>query len=144
MLPSSVHRLDRLQPMVTSNTYLPETPACLGSELGAVLPAAEKLEQVDSQLVHSGRIGRYSMPFGDKKAGTGDDKLVKVCRDSSKVAVEQVKGITSQVGRGQPCWNSGGSAGLKCWSAQDMQCIALGWKATLLALSEWFGIATCM
>ena len=49
--------------------------------------------------MHSGRVGRYSMPFGDKKAGTGDDKLLKVCRDSSKVAVEQVKGITSQVGR---------------------------------------------
>ena len=88
------------------------TPACLASELGAALPAAEKLEQVDSQLVHSGRVGRYSMPFGDKKAGTSDDKLLKVCRDSSKVAVEQVKGITSQVGRGQPCCRLGGLAGL--------------------------------
>ena len=123
MLHRSTSRLDHLQEMVGCN--LRETPACLGSELGAALPAAEKLEQVDSQLVHSGRVGRYSMPFGDKKAGTGDDKLLKVCRDSSKVAVEQVKGITSQVGMGQPCCKFSGLAG---WNAGAVEtCNPLLW-----------------
>ena len=85
--------------------------------------------------MHSGRVGRYSMPFGDKKAGTGDDKLLKVCRDSSKVAVEQVKGITSQVGREQPRCKSGGLAG---WSAGvktcKVACFGVGGNSS--ALSE--------
>lgn len=92
------HMLDLLWNKYWVNT-LSSSPLLGTRDLtaGQIADIAEKLEQVDSQLVHSGRIGRYSMPFGDKKAGTGDDKLVKVCRDSSKVAVEQVKGITSQV-----------------------------------------------
>eukprot|EP00891_Asterochloris_glomerata_P001889 jgi/Astpho2/1889/Aster-00411 len=92
------HMLDLLWNKYWVNT-LSSSPLLGTRDLtaGQIADIAEKLEQVDTQLVHSGRIGRYSMPFGDKKAGTGDDKLVKVCRDSSKVAVEQVKGITSQV-----------------------------------------------
>ena len=62
--------------------------------------AAEKLEQAESQLSHSGRTGRFATPM-DRRPNANDNQLLKICRDSSKMSVEQVKGIASQVGA--PC-----------------------------------------
>ncbi len=58
--------------------------------------AAEKLEQAESQLSHSGRTGRFGAPM-DRRPNANDNQLLKICRDSSKMSVEQVKGISSQV-----------------------------------------------
>lgn len=58
--------------------------------------AAEKLEQAESQLSHSGRTGRFAAPM-DRRPHANDNQLLKICRDSSKMSVEQVKGISSQV-----------------------------------------------
>lgn len=65
-----------------------------GAELRAF--AAEKLEACDSALQHSRRVGSY-MPGFDKK-GAKEQQLQKVCKDASKVALEQIKGISTQVG----------------------------------------------
>ena len=62
-----------------------------------VVSAAEKLEQAETQLSHSGRTGRFGAPSMDRKPNANDNQLLKICRDSSKMSVEQVKGISSQV-----------------------------------------------
>jgi len=60
---------------------------------GQISDLSEKLEQADTQLQHSGRMGGYFMPEKKKE----DSQLSKLTRDSSKVAVEQVTGIMTQV-----------------------------------------------
>ena len=83
-------------------TFLSAEGACTiarcSGRLNAVsaAAAAEKLEQAEGQLSHAGRS------FGalDRKPTSHDSQLLKVCRDSSKMSVEQVKGISSQVGSG--------------------------------------------
>ena len=57
--------------------------------------AAEKLEACEASLSHGGRMGRFSMP-SDKRS-KDDQQLTKITRDSSSMAVEQIKGMTSQV-----------------------------------------------
>ena len=57
--------------------------------------AAEKLEQAEGQLSHAGRTGQFGGM--ERKATANDSPLLKICRDSSKMSVEQVKGITAQV-----------------------------------------------
>lgn len=57
--------------------------------------AAEKLEAADAELAHSGRMGRFAAPFD--KRGKDDQKLGKLTRDTGRLAVEQIKGISSQV-----------------------------------------------
>jgi COP9 signalosome complex subunit 5 len=57
-----------------------------------VLPA-EKLEQAEGQLAHSGRTGAFYLP--DKKKD--DSQLAKISHDAAKTTVEQVKDIASQV-----------------------------------------------
>lgn len=61
-----------------------------------IVPAAEKLEQAESHLSHSGRTGRFAAPL-DRRPHANDNQLLKICRDASKMSVEQVKGISSQV-----------------------------------------------
>ena len=58
--------------------------------------AAEKLEQAETQLSHSGRTGRFGGPM-DRRPHDKDNQLLKICRDSAKMSVEQIKGISSQV-----------------------------------------------
>ena len=70
-------------------------PSCKQHQ-GHVVCAAEKLEQAETQLSHSGRTGRFGPPM-DRKPNANDNQLLKICRDSSKMSVEQVKGIASQV-----------------------------------------------
>ncbi|KAL2633314.1 hypothetical protein R1flu_004793 [Riccia fluitans] len=62
---------------------------------GQVSDLAEKLEQAESQLAHSGRIGGFLMPPQRKKEE--ESQLAKITRDSSKITVEQVHGLMSQV-----------------------------------------------
>ena len=57
--------------------------------------AAEKLEACEASLSHGGRMGRFSLP-SDKRS-KDDQQLTKITRDSSSMAVEQIKGMTSQV-----------------------------------------------
>ncbi len=60
--------------------------------------AAAKLEAAEAELAHSGRMGRFAAPFD--KRGKDDQKLAKLCRDTGKLAVEQIKGISSQARSG--------------------------------------------
>ncbi len=57
---------------------------------------AEKLEAADAELAHTGRMGRFTAPF--EKRSKDDQKLPKLTRDTGRLAVEQIKGISSQVG----------------------------------------------
>lgn len=59
---------------------------------GQINDLAEKLEQADSHLGH-GRIGAYVLP--EKKRE--ESPLLKLTKDSSKIALEQVTGIMTQV-----------------------------------------------
>ncbi len=62
--------------------------------------AAEKLEAAEGQLAHTGRMGRFP-GAGFQRAGgasSGDQQLQKISVDASKLATEQIKGISSQVG----------------------------------------------
>lgn len=60
---------------------------------GQISDLAEKLEQADSFLAQSGRVGGYFI--GEKKKE--DSQLTKATKDCSKVALEQVSGIMTQV-----------------------------------------------
>jgi len=60
--------------------------------------AAAKMEASDAQLASTGRAARFAGGL-DKKAGAGEAQLAKVCRDASKFAVEQVKGLSCQARR---------------------------------------------
>lgn len=60
---------------------------------GQVSDLAEKLEQAEGQLAHSGRTGAFYLP--DKKKD--DSQLAKISHDAAKTTVEQVKDIASQV-----------------------------------------------
>ncbi|RZC71115.1 hypothetical protein C5167_034327 [Papaver somniferum] len=61
---------------------------------GQISDLAEKLEQAETQL-HS-RMGSFLMPQHRKKEPE-DSQLSKITRDSSKITVEQVHGLMSQV-----------------------------------------------
>jgi COP9 signalosome complex subunit 5 len=52
-----------------------------------------KLEQAETQLAHSGRVGSFLL--GDK--AKEESQLSKVSKDSSKTSIEQVNGLMSQV-----------------------------------------------
>ncbi|KAK8597394.1 hypothetical protein V6N13_094806 [Hibiscus sabdariffa] len=58
---------------------------------GQISDLAEKLEQAENQLIHS-RIG----PLGTSRKKE-ESQLAKITRDSSKITVEQVHGLMSQV-----------------------------------------------
>lgn len=51
------------------------------------------LPQAESQLSQGVRVGRFG---GDKKKGD-EGPLAKICRDTSKLSAEQIKGLSSQV-----------------------------------------------
>jgi len=59
---------------------------------GQIADLAEKLEQAETQLAHSGRMGGFFV--AEKKE---DSQLSKITKDSSKVALEQVTGVMTQV-----------------------------------------------
>ncbi|KAK3245194.1 proteasome regulatory particle subunit RPN11 [Cymbomonas tetramitiformis] len=61
---------------------------------GQISDLAEKLEQAEGQLAHSGRVGSFFLPSEKKKE---ESQLTKISHDSTKTTVEQVKGIASQV-----------------------------------------------
>jgi len=60
---------------------------------GQISDLAEKLEQAETQLAHSGRMGGFFVP--EKKKD--ESQLSKITKDSSKVAMEQVTGVMTQV-----------------------------------------------
>jgi len=51
------------------------------------------MEQAETQLAHSGRMGGYL--FSEKKKE--ESQLAKLTRDSTKLTIEQVHGLMSQV-----------------------------------------------
>jgi len=61
---------------------------------GQIGDLAEKLEQAETALAHSGRMGGYFMASEKKK---DESQLSKLSRDSSKVALEQVTAVMTQV-----------------------------------------------
>ncbi|CAA7398715.1 unnamed protein product [Spirodela intermedia] len=61
---------------------------------GQISDLAEKLEQVENQLAHT-RLGFLVMSSQKKK--DEESQLAKITRDSSKITVEQVHGLMSQV-----------------------------------------------
>jgi len=60
---------------------------------GQIMDLSEKLEQAEVQLSHSGRMGGYFTP--EKKKD--ESQLAKLTKDSSKVALEQVTAVMTQV-----------------------------------------------
>jgi len=60
---------------------------------GQITDLADKLEQAETQLAHSGRTGGYFA--ADKKKE--ESQLSKLTKDSAKVALEQVTGVMTQV-----------------------------------------------
>ena len=70
------------------------------AQVVAHVATAEKLEAADAELAHTGRMGRFTAPF--EKRSKDDQKLPKLTRDTGRLAVEQIKGISSQVGAGCP------------------------------------------
>jgi len=64
---------------------------------GQISDLSEKLEQAENHLAHSGRMGGYFMPEKKKE----DSQLSKLTKDSSKLALEQVTGIMTQVMKDQ-------------------------------------------
>jgi len=61
---------------------------------GAINDLSEKLEQVETQLAHSGRVGAYFLPAEKKKE---ESQLAKITKDSIKVTLEQATGMMSEV-----------------------------------------------
>jgi len=72
-------------PVVTNRAYT----------AGQISDLAEKLEQAETGLAHSGRMGMGSYFMPEKKKE--ESQLGKLTKDSSKVALEQVTGIMTQV-----------------------------------------------
>ncbi|KAJ9517463.1 hypothetical protein QJQ45_024921 [Haematococcus lacustris] len=68
---------------------------------GQISDIAEKLEQAEQSLSGASRFSRMGMGVGDKGkkgAGAGEETaLHKICRDTSKLAAEQLKGLSSQL-----------------------------------------------
>ncbi|KAM0939128.1 putative proteasome endopeptidase complex [Dioscorea sansibarensis] len=62
---------------------------------GQISDLAEKLEQAENQLAHT-RLGSFLVPSQRKKEQE-ESQLAKITRDSSKITVEQVHGLMSQV-----------------------------------------------
>jgi len=60
---------------------------------GTISDLSEKLEQAESQLSHSGRMGSYLLP--DKKKE--ESQLQKISKDSVKTTQEQALGMMSEV-----------------------------------------------
>lgn len=71
-------------PLVTNRDYF----------AAAVGDVSEKLEQAETQLQHSGRMGG-GLFFPEKKKE--ESQLAKVTKDSNKTAIEQVHGLMTQV-----------------------------------------------
>lgn len=55
---------------------------------------AEKIDQVETQMAHSTRIGGYYLPAEKKQE---ESPISKICKDSTKIAIEQVQGLMTQV-----------------------------------------------
>ncbi|XP_010929274.1 COP9 signalosome complex subunit 5 [Elaeis guineensis] len=62
---------------------------------GQISDLAEKLEHAENQLAHT-RLGSFLLPSQRKKEHE-ESQLAKTTRDSSKITVEQVHGLMSQV-----------------------------------------------
>jgi len=59
---------------------------------GMIGDLSDKLENAESQLAHSGRMGAY---FTERKKE--ESQLAKITKDSSKTTIEQVHGLITQV-----------------------------------------------
>lgn len=70
--------------------------------------AAEKLEQVESQVSHSGSMAGFMLPLDRKKE---EGQLHKITRDAAKAAIEQAKGMSSQARAGRRRRPPPGAAG---------------------------------
>eukprot|EP01103_Thecamoeba_quadrilineata_P006839 TRINITY_DN16575_c0_g1_i1.p1 TRINITY_DN16575_c0_g1~~TRINITY_DN16575_c0_g1_i1.p1 ORF type:complete len:327 (+),score=41.64 TRINITY_DN16575_c0_g1_i1:1-981(+) len=60
---------------------------------GQISDLAQKLEQAESQLSHSGRMGGFFLPERKKE----ESQLSKLTKDGAKTTIEQVHGMMSQV-----------------------------------------------
>jgi hypothetical protein len=67
------------------------------------VPSGEKLEAVEGQVAHSGRMARFAGGGGpggpDKKTTGPEEQLQKICCDANKLALEHIKGISGQARR---------------------------------------------
>jgi len=88
------HMLDQLWNKYWVNT-LASSPLIATRQLatGQANDIAAKLEAANGELLHSGRLGRL-LGAGKPKE---EAKLAKITRDTSKLAAEQIKGLSCQV-----------------------------------------------
>mmetsp|Transcript_1732 Transcript_1732/g.4052 ORF Transcript_1732/g.4052 Transcript_1732/m.4052 type:complete len:352 (-) Transcript_1732:93-1148(-) len=107
------HMLDMLWNKYWVNT-LSSSPL-LGNRdfvVGQISDLAEKLEQANGQLAYGGQLGSFLRASGKRR---DKRQLHKISCDSSKVAVEHIKGLASQVVKDllfnyRPKLSSGGCA----------------------------------
>ena len=59
--------------------------------------AAEKLENCEGGVQHSRRLGSYVMGAEKRGKAGQEQQLQKICKDTNKIANEQLKGISTQV-----------------------------------------------
>jgi len=57
---------------------------------------SDKLDQAENQLTHNNRLGGYYLQ-SEKKSE--ESQVSKVCKDSTKIAIEQLQGIMTQVSK---------------------------------------------
>lgn len=57
---------------------------------------SEKIDQAESQLTHNNRMGGYYLASEKKQE---ESQVSKVCKDSTKIAIEQLQGIMTQVAK---------------------------------------------
>ncbi|GMH46114.1 hypothetical protein BSKO_14078 [Bryopsis sp. KO-2023] len=86
------HLLDLLWSKYWLNT-LSSSPLISNRDFisGQISDVAEKIEQAENQVQH--KMGRFL--GGEKK--TEESQLSRICQDTTKMAVEQIKGLSGQV-----------------------------------------------
>jgi len=76
-------------PLVTSRAFVEDQ----------MWDLAQKLEQAETQLAHSGRMHGFFMVSDQRKGARPSEEspLVKIVKDASKIATEQINGIITQL-----------------------------------------------
>mmetsp|Transcript_20409 Transcript_20409/g.49389 ORF Transcript_20409/g.49389 Transcript_20409/m.49389 type:complete len:342 (+) Transcript_20409:180-1205(+) len=73
-------------PLVTNRDYT----------VRSIKDLSEKMEQAETQLSHSSRMGGYYLAPEKKQEETA---ISKMCKDSTKIAIEQLQGLMTQVAK---------------------------------------------
>ena len=73
-------------PLVTNRDYT----------VRSIRDLSAKMEQAETQLAHSSRLGGYYLEPAKKQE---ESAVSKMCKDSTKIAIEQIQGLMTQVSK---------------------------------------------